>query len=81
MVNHWVYFLWCYVCSSVVNYRFGGTVNDYPHPEAEPKAFMKCLKNANAQVGPVYSPIKKCKRPWIEEAVLSSEYYGSCSIM
>ncbi len=65
------------VCATL----FGGHPNDYPHPEAEPKEFQKMIHQKNTAAGTVYSPIKKCTRPWIEEGTLQSEYYGSCSIM
>jgi hypothetical protein len=65
------------VCATL----FGGRPDDYPHPEADAKAFMKYLHVKNQESGLVYSPTKKAMRPWIEEGVLQSQYYGSCTVM
>lgn len=61
-----------HVCS------FGGHVNEYPHPEAEEKAFLNKIHTMNKQLGTVYSPLKKCRRPWIEEADLPG---NGCVVM
>lgn len=63
-------------------YRFGGYINDYPHPEADSQQFLKYIHIKNTENTKIYSPKKKCLRPWIEESVLQQEYYGGiCSIM
>ena len=72
-------YIYMYDCVSC--YRFGGRPDDYPHPEAESKAFLKAIHVKNQQHGTIYSPMKKCLRPWIEESSLQSQYYGSCTIM
>lgn len=65
------------VCATI----FGGHVEEYPHPEAEPKQFLQYLHVKNAANGTIYSPMKKCLRPWIEENALKSQHFGSCSVM
>lgn len=45
---------------------FGGTRQDWPHPQSDTPEFLKKVKAACAATGKTFNPIRKCSRPWVE---------------
>jgi hypothetical protein len=44
---------------------FGGSIDDYPHPEVDFKAFLAVVEKHNERTGKVYDPVKGKMREWI----------------
>ena len=46
--------------------RFGGDIDNYPHPEVEMPAFKRAIDNECRNAPKVWCPIKKSIQPWIK---------------
>jgi len=60
---------------------FGGSVDDYPHPDVDAKNFMAAVSSANKKEDKTWSPIHKKPRYWIEASEMKSVVGGKCTIM
>lgn len=48
-------------------YSLGGDIDEYPHPAQSPQEFIRYIQELNNELKWVYSPIKRTRRPWIED--------------
>lgn len=39
---------------------------ELPEPQLEPEAFVEAVRRAQAELAPIYDPVRKCSRPWID---------------
>jgi hypothetical protein len=61
--------------------RFGGSVENYPHPEADWSAFIRCVQNENSRLPLVWDPVSKRMKPWVDTKALTSLFKkGSCVV-
>lgn len=62
--------------------RYGGKIEDYPHPELDFGAFEEYMKQKNASTKMVFDPISKKDRHWVDVGAVHSQYGpdGCCSI-
>lgn len=54
--------------------RFGGKLDDYPHPELEFDQFLHCVEQKSAAAGQTWDPIDKKNKPWIDARKLKTAY-------
>lgn len=63
-------------------HRFGGSAEDYPHPDLDAAGFMECISAANKKEDKIWSPIAKKPRYWIEVSEMKSVVGANkCTIM
>eukprot|EP01034_Spumella_vulgaris_P023153 gene23153-29346_t len=61
------------VCSLI----FGGSVENYPHPEVNWDAFLKTVEEENYKAGMVWSPMTKQSVKWVNTHMLTHVYKNS----
>eukprot|EP01006_Ploeotia_vitrea_P046618 TRINITY_DN67042_c0_g1_i2.p1 TRINITY_DN67042_c0_g1~~TRINITY_DN67042_c0_g1_i2.p1 ORF type:complete len:330 (-),score=14.24 TRINITY_DN67042_c0_g1_i2:109-1098(-) len=59
---------------------FGGSPDDYPHPAADAKGFVKMINDKNKAEAKVWNPITKKMANWIEISKLKSAVGAKCII-
>jgi hypothetical protein len=64
----YIKFILIFLCS------YGGRIEDYPHPELEFDAFLRCVQQKSAAAGHTWDPLEKRSKPWIDERKLTAAY-------
>lgn len=61
-------------------YRYGGQLEDYPHPEVDIDGFIRYIDKKNASTTAVWDPLQKKDRAWIDTRKLAALFKPGCSI-
>jgi hypothetical protein len=61
-----------FLCGGTV--RFGGRLEDYPHPELDLDAFVHLVEQRCATAGHTWDPVEKRNKPWIDTRKLVALY-------
>ncbi len=62
-----------------VDCSFGGSVDSYPHPEAEWAEFLSAVDRENAKCASIWNPVTQTVKPWIDIAALILAYKSNGS--
>ena len=54
--------------------RFGGKLDDYPHPELDFTHFMEVVNKKNAATGVVWDPLEKKNKHWMDARAVTAVY-------
>jgi hypothetical protein len=63
--------VYCWLPLTFVPRRFGGSIEDYPHPELDWKGFLTVIDKHNQRTGKVFDPAKGKMRDWISRDKLA----------
>jgi hypothetical protein len=70
----------CFVLLATI-VSFGGSLEDYPHPELSFKEFARFIAAKNEAAGTTWDPIEKKERHWVDTKTLASVYQkSSCTL-
>eukprot|EP01034_Spumella_vulgaris_P028939 gene28939-35894_t len=58
----------------VCTYIYGGSVDTFPHPEADWNGFIAAVEHANTTVAKTWNPISQQPREWISVPALKATY-------
>jgi hypothetical protein len=63
-------------------FRFGGSVDHFPHPEADWKGFLSAVEQHNATTGQTWNPLSQQMRDWVNVPALKAAYKGgACCVL
>jgi hypothetical protein len=62
------------LCLYTLCCSYGGRIDDYPHPELEFDAFLRCVQQKSAAAGQTWDPLEKRSKPWFDERKLTAAY-------
>ncbi len=64
-----------------LGHSYGGTEDNYPHPEADFPGFLSAVDRENKKLPAVWDPISKRPAAWIDPHKLKKMKKGGCSVM
>ncbi len=65
----------------MISHSYGGKEDSYPHPELDFRGFLAAIERENKRCSPVWDPVTKRLRPWINPRYIKRPAGSGCVMM